>query len=107
MFSESDGSIHATSPIHEGPGLDAWAEWLPNGPVISVGPLVTPPEIAIMHEKDDRSSVESEVEQFLEKALSDHGERSVIYVRLNNETCMHSLMGTFPAPVVWNCFLVC
>lgn len=81
MFSESDGSIHASNAIYEGPGLEAWAKWLPNGPVIPVGPLLTPVELAIMHERRSPSRIELEVEKFLDNALENYGENSLFYVR--------------------------
>lgn len=80
MFIESDGSIHASNHIYESPGLDAWAKWLPNGPVIPVAPLLPPPELEVMHEKKERSTTEVEVDHFLDDALGKYGENSVIYV---------------------------
>ena len=81
MFVESDGSIHCTHLAYEGSSLDAWSEWLPHGPVIPIGAMQTPPELAKIHDTRGLSDVEIEVKSFLDDAFSKYGENSVIYVR--------------------------
>lgn len=80
VFTESDGSVHATNAIFEGPCLEEWEKWLPHGPVIHVGPLLAPSENLVVHEKRNRSPIEAEVGQFLDDAFANYGERSVVFV---------------------------
>ena len=81
MLAESDGSIHCTNPAIEGEALKAWAEWLPNGPTFTVGPIATPPELARIHDTREPSDIEIEVEAFLTNAANKYGDNSVFFVR--------------------------
>lgn len=81
LLTESDGSIHCTNPVYEGPALEAWTQWLPNGPTIAAGPIVTPPELARIHDTEEPTRIEIEVRSFLADAMIKYGENSVVYVR--------------------------
>lgn len=81
MLTECDGSIHCSNPAYEASALDSWSKWLSNGPMIAVGPIATPPELARIHDAKELSNTEIEVEVFLSDALRKYGENSVVYVR--------------------------
>lgn len=89
MLTESDGSVHATNDIFEGPCLEEWKRWVPHGPVIEVGPLLAPSENLVAHDKRNQSPIEAEVDQFLDDALARFGERSVFFVSRVGSNCMH------------------
>ena len=81
MLLESDGSIHCTNRIYEGPSLDAWAEWRKGKPVFAIGPIETPRNLIKTHGTKGPSDIEIEVRAFLDNAYREYGKESVFYVR--------------------------
>lgn len=108
MLTESDGSVHATNAIFEGPCLEEWEKWLPHGPVIHVGPLLAPSENLVVHEKRNQSPIEAEVDQFLDEALAKYGEHSVFFVSRDEQGYMRASLTQMilKLDVIRNCFLV-
>ena len=88
LFSECDGVILNTSYSIEPEGIAAWKHWLGERPVFSLGPLSPPAVSDVELPSEDLLYASTDVEKFLDDALLNYGENSVVYV---SEACHYVL----------------
>ncbi|OCB90742.1 UDP-Glycosyltransferase/glycogen phosphorylase [Sanghuangporus baumii] len=80
FFVECDGVIHCTNRIFEGAALSKFQEWFGSKPVLAVGPLSPPASVEDVEREKSKSPIGQEVEVFLNNALDEFGQNSVVYI---------------------------
>lgn len=71
-----------SSPLFEGPALDAWQSWFGDRPVVGAGPV----DYEIVDYSKDKSPDTLKIINFLDSALEKYGANSVIYVGFCSNT---------------------
>jgi hypothetical protein len=83
LFQECDGVVHATNSLYEGPTLEKWQEWFGRRPSLAVGPIYTDPQVTKQSGQQALTPEGLNLMKFLDDALEQYGEKSVIYVNRN------------------------